>query len=176
MSERLFDLRMKDGSRHFAELPETYDVATPEWERLRDAVPSLPGARLTGFVTDEVTEAWIDFELGGHAFSLNDPQGSWWLFVRDPACPDELLLRVLDHFEALLCPQASLARPAGPVARGAYRALVLEADGRATHRDFEALDEARRYADDAASETEDGVVLAYVLDDRLRTLHRGTHY
>ncbi len=97
MAIRLFDLRMHDGSRHFAGLP-----MSTLWYEVRDHVETLDGAVLTGFVTDHVTEAWIDFAYEGHQFSINDQHGEYWFFVKDPACPDAVLLPVLRHFERLL--------------------------------------------------------------------------
>ena len=88
MGARLFDHRMHDGSRHFGELPETPGLDPPEWDRLRDAVSTLPDARLESFVCDEVTEAWIELELWGHRLSINNQHGLWWFFVADPECPD----------------------------------------------------------------------------------------
>ena len=93
-----FDLRMHDGSRHFADLPQ---VAS--WYDVRDHVRSLAGAELTGFVTDHMTEAWVDFSFAGHSFSINDQHGKYWFFVRDPGCPEDVLLTVVDHFTRLLC-------------------------------------------------------------------------
>lgn len=101
---RVIDMRMHDGSRHFGGLPETYDPDVPEWDVLREAVTKLAGAELTGFVTDHVTEAWIDFTFGGQKFSINNQHGEWWFFVQDPACSELLLHEVLDHFEARLDP------------------------------------------------------------------------
>lgn len=101
---RIFDLRMADGSRHFGALPETYDPVRPQWHALRDRVGELAGAELVGFVTDDVTEAWIDFEYRGHRFGINDQQGQWWFFVHDPACAEEILTQVLDHFAVVLGP------------------------------------------------------------------------
>lgn len=167
---------MADGSRHFGDLPETYDVDHPEWHRLKDGVALLAGAELRSFVTDDVTEAWIDFTFRGHHLSINNQHGQWWFFVQDPSCPDETLLAVLDHFEDVLSPYAALARRAGPLAEGSYRVLVYEPDSRITTRDFASLEEAARYADDAASETEGGVVLSYVLDAELRVVRAGKHY
>ena len=83
--------------RHFAGLPQTR-----RWYDARAHVERLTGATLTGFVTDHVTEAWIDFTYAGHHFSINDQGGQYGFFVVDPACPDEVLLRVLRHFEPLL--------------------------------------------------------------------------
>lgn len=171
MGSRLLDLRMADGSRHFGELPETSD-----WARLRDAAAELPGARLIRYLTDEVTEVWLDFDLGGARFSINNQQGSWWFFVSEPACPDPVLLQVLDHFERSLWPHAARARAAGPLSAGSLRVLVYEASGRVSARDFDNADDARRYADDAASETEDGVVLSFVFDASFRQLWTGKHY
>ena len=99
---RIFDSRMADGSRHFGSLPESFDASGPEWHRLRAHVATLDGAEVRGFVTDDVTEAWIDFAYAGHAFSLNNQQGEWWFFVADPACPDALLARVLEHFATVI--------------------------------------------------------------------------
>lgn len=111
---QLLDMRMADGSRYFGGLPETYDAARPQWYALRDRVTALSGAELRGFVTDDVTEAWIDFDLEGHRFSINDQHGEWWFFVADPQCPGPLLERVLDWFEAVLDPEVHRARAAKP--------------------------------------------------------------
>ena len=62
----------------------------------------LPGATVTGFVTDFVTEAWIDITYRGQEFSINDQWGDYWFFVKDPACPDEIMAAVLDHCRLLL--------------------------------------------------------------------------
>lgn len=57
---------------------------------------------LTGFATDDVTEAWIDFMYCGHHFSVNDQFGSYWFFVDNPDCPGEVLRGVLEHCGKLL--------------------------------------------------------------------------
>ena len=102
---RMYDVRMANGTRHFGAVPEIAGDGVDWATNVRDVVATLPGATLTAFVTDHVTEAWIDFDLAGHAFSINNQQGDWWFFVRDPACPDAVLARVLDHFEAALAPR-----------------------------------------------------------------------
>jgi hypothetical protein len=89
----LLDARMHDGSRHFGELPQRV-----LWYAMRDHVLRLPGATLTAFVCDGVTEAWIDFAYEGYEFSINDQLGAYWFFVRDPTCPETLLRAVLEHF------------------------------------------------------------------------------
>lgn len=98
--ERLFDLRMADGSRHFASFRECDGVV--DAPRLRAAIGSLSGAIETGFVTDEVTEAWLDFTYAGHTFGLNNQAGEWWCFVDDPAAPEVALCAVAAHFAAAL--------------------------------------------------------------------------
>jgi len=88
---------MHDGSRHFGEL-----TLRGDWNQVRDCVVRLSGARVTEFLCDGVTEAWIEFVYRGYAFSINDQLGAYWFFVADTACPEALLRTVLDHFE--VCP------------------------------------------------------------------------
>jgi hypothetical protein len=99
MPQPLINLIMHDGSRHFGDLPQTR-----MWYAIRDHVERLPGAVLTGFITDGITEAWIDFTYREHAFSINDQFGDYWFFVNDPGCPDDILSDVLGHFAELLEP------------------------------------------------------------------------
>ena len=88
---------MNDGSRHFGVLPQTMS-----WYEVREHTRALPGTILTGFVTDHVTEAWIDFKYCGHNFSINDQFGEYWFFVEDPGCSEDVLKSVLAHFQLLL--------------------------------------------------------------------------
>ena len=97
MPNSLLNVTMHDGSRHFGDLPQTV-----LWYALRDHVAELPGAVITRFLTDHVTEAWIDFTYAGHEFSINDQFGEYWFFVKDPACPNEIMQAVLEHFAQLL--------------------------------------------------------------------------
>ena len=96
---RLFSMIMHDGSRHFGDLPQTV-----LWYDLRDHIQHMPGAVLTGFITDHVLEAWIDFTYAGHTFSVNDQYGDYWSSFDDPACPDHVLIDVLTYCEKLLGP------------------------------------------------------------------------
>ena len=57
-----------------------------------------------------------------------------------------------------------LARKRGPVRDGFFRVITIEADSRTGCRDFESLEEAKQYADDAAFETESGSPVAVVLE------------
>lgn len=97
MKEQLLSIIMNDGSRHFGDLPQTV-----LWHELRDHIGRLDGAVVTDFVTDNVTEAWIDFTYRTYRFSVNDQMGEYWFFVDNPNCPDEALETVLSHCELLL--------------------------------------------------------------------------
>jgi hypothetical protein len=88
---------MADGSRQFASLPQTRS-----WYELRDHLAALPGLIVTALLTDDVTEAWIDFTYRDHSFSVNDQHGDYWFFVDDPRCPDDVLAAVADHCATLL--------------------------------------------------------------------------
>jgi hypothetical protein len=98
---KIIDLRMKDGSRLFAGLPETYCVESPQWHALRRHIGKLAGACEVEFVTDDVTEAWIKLRFRRHVFQLNNQCGEWNLFVTDPTCPDDVLEAVRAHFAEL---------------------------------------------------------------------------
>ncbi|HRH38060.1 MAG TPA: hypothetical protein PK760_06930 [Flavobacteriales bacterium] len=97
MSTPLPDIRMHNGNRHFASLPQTV-----MWYGLRDHLAKLAGARVTRFLTDDITEAWIDFTFRGHAFTVNDQFGEYWFFVDDPTCPDQVLNEVLEYCRPFL--------------------------------------------------------------------------
>jgi hypothetical protein len=86
--DRLFDVRMANGSRHFADVPMRVPPSV-----LRQTLDADEDVRVTAFL-DGLIEAWIDFEYGGHSFSVHNPFDEYWLFVRDPSCPDEILSAV----------------------------------------------------------------------------------
>jgi len=86
---KLTDIRANDGSRQFLTLPESIC-----WDELRRHIESNPKARLTGYLTDSVTEVWIDFRWREHDFTINNQMGEYWLFVKDPSCPDDILIEV----------------------------------------------------------------------------------
>jgi len=92
MATELLNIIMKDGSRYFGDLPQSI-----LWHELRDHIETLDGAKVTDFITDNVTEAWIDFSYCGHRFSVNDQFGEYWFFVDNPKCSDEILDAVLRH-------------------------------------------------------------------------------
>jgi len=97
MNIQLLTRTTNDGSRWFAELPESRS-----WRELRDHLARLSGVYITKFLTDEVTEAWIDFAYRGHTFSVNNQFGDYWFFVREPGCPDDILIEVVSHCQPFL--------------------------------------------------------------------------
>jgi hypothetical protein len=95
--KEIWDMRMADGSRHFADLPEVVF-----FDDFAEHAESLEGAEVTEFLTDGVLEMWLHFTFRGHRFGVNNQHGDYWFFVDDPECPDEILLAVCDHFRKLL--------------------------------------------------------------------------
>ena len=101
---------MNDGSRHFGELPHT-----KMWYGVRDHIKKLAGADLTDFITDHVTEAWIDFSYRHHRFSINDQFGAYWFFVNDPRVQTRFLkryCRILSFCSERLMSELILIQPA----------------------------------------------------------------
>jgi hypothetical protein len=88
---------MHDGSRNFAKMPQA-----ASWPALRNHLEQLEGLVVTAFLTDHVTEAWLDFEFRGHAFTVNNQFGEYWFFVRDPECDDSTLQTIVGHGRHLL--------------------------------------------------------------------------
>jgi hypothetical protein len=116
----VLNLLMHDGSRQFGELPQRVG-----WYAVRDHVLRLPGASLTGFLCDGVTEAWIDFAFAGHAFTINDQFGEYW-FRRQPrvsrAAPPNCSLALRTAHRLALLGHFMVARAASPASRSADRA------------------------------------------------------
>ena len=93
---RIFDLRMKDGSRQFADMPE---VALPS--EMRKIIAKLPGAEIQSFVASIAeVEAWIEFQYCGFDFAVNNQNMEYWFFVKQPECPDSILGEVAAHCAA----------------------------------------------------------------------------
>jgi len=88
---------MHDGSRKFTELSETVT-----WDKFRQHITRLSGANVTDYLTDHVTEMWLDFTFRGHNFTVNNQSGDFWFFVVDPSCPDDILSAVVEHCEPVL--------------------------------------------------------------------------
>jgi hypothetical protein len=91
------DHRMHDGSSNFLSLPES-----KPWTLTRDHISRLNGAVTEDYLTDDVTEVWIDFRYKGYEFTINNQLGEFWFFVNDPACPETVLEVVAEHFAEFL--------------------------------------------------------------------------
>jgi hypothetical protein len=93
---KIFDVRMKDGSRQFADVPER---VLPS--QMKKILGTLPGAKIVSFAASvgEI-EAWIDFQFRGFDFAVNNQNCEYWLFVRQPECPEEILREVAVHCDA----------------------------------------------------------------------------
>jgi len=61
-----FDIRAHDDSREPLVMPETVD-----WNTLRDHIVALPGVKVSGYLTDHVTEDWMELCFRGHEFTVN---------------------------------------------------------------------------------------------------------
>ena len=90
---KLFDHRMNDGSRNFADAS-----ATVGFTKMREHLRALSGAREVNYLSDNVTEMSLDFDYVGHRFSINNQVGDYWLFVDDPETSEPILLVVAEHF------------------------------------------------------------------------------
>jgi hypothetical protein len=68
------------------------------------------------------------------------------------------------------------ARAAGAITPGTFR--VIAYDGGSSHHDFATLEEARKHADDVASEADyEGIPpAAYVVDSKFECIDIGIHY
>ena len=86
------DQRMEDGSRLFAIIREPMS-----WADLRQHLEQMQGLEILQFVTDGVTEGWLDFRFFDHQFSVNDPMGELWFFVTDPTCASFVLSDLTFH-------------------------------------------------------------------------------
>lgn len=56
---KLLNFKAHDGSRQFLALPESID-----WDEMRDYIAALPGAKITDYLTDHVTEVWSCLSWG----------------------------------------------------------------------------------------------------------------
>lgn len=97
----LIDHPAADGSRQFLDWPQLIG-----WQALIEHLGRLPGIELDPLISDGVTEAWLDFRFQGQHFSVNDPFGEYWFFVRDRQCPNDVLQAIADHLAPLFADAA----------------------------------------------------------------------
>ncbi|TLD70560.1 hypothetical protein FEM03_12625 [Phragmitibacter flavus] len=96
---KLVDHRMPDGSRLFIEFP----IRHP-WSLIHSHLATLDELTITRFVTDDITEGWLDFTFLHHEFTVHDPLDSYLVFVKAPACDIFIQLEILEHLRNLPLP------------------------------------------------------------------------
>jgi hypothetical protein len=97
MKAKLINAITHSKSRQFVDLPESVD-----WEVLRGHLEKFSGALVTDYVSDGVTEMWLDFNYKGYKFSINNQYGEYWFFSQNPVCPEEILIEIVEYCEELL--------------------------------------------------------------------------
>jgi len=85
---------MNDGSRLFAIIQDPIS-----WAELREHLEQMRGLTVLEFVSDGVVESWLDFRFLYHQFSIHDPMGEYWFFVRDPNCASFILWELIGHLQ-----------------------------------------------------------------------------
>lgn len=85
-------------SRHFFE-----SIELPRLQKARRHAQKLSGLTVTDCVADDATEWTMTFTYRGHQFSVetNYHAALSQFYVADRACPDEVLIDLLTHFERL---------------------------------------------------------------------------
>lgn len=97
MLSDLLEIKMTDGSRLFVDLPEVvfFDEFYEHTEKLDDV-------EITEFIIDGIVGMRLDFEFRGHKFSVTNQSGDCRFFVKNPDCPDEISIEIIEHFRKLL--------------------------------------------------------------------------
>jgi hypothetical protein len=94
---QLIDMRMKDGSRHFAGIPDTFGFP---WTVIKQRLSEVPGIAITEFI-DTPIQSIADFTFRGYEFTMDTQFGELWFFAKDPACPNEVLVEVVRIFRQI---------------------------------------------------------------------------
>jgi len=92
MQDQPFNMTMNDDSRHFYAYPIIIS-----WDDLLDHLEKLDDLEITGIVSDEVTETWVDFTYNTYEFSINDQYGNFWFFSENQNCPEKVLREIVTH-------------------------------------------------------------------------------
>lgn len=94
---KITNIITNDGARQFISIAEEVS-----WKQLRKSVAKLNGATETYYISDGITEMWLDFTYKQHRFTVNNQYGEYWFFVEDACCPESILIEVASHFLASL--------------------------------------------------------------------------
>ena len=87
---------MADGSVLFAELSGNIS-----WAELRDHLERIDQLLIMKFVTDGITEAWLDFYYHGQHCTVHCPLDDYLVFAQDGNCPAFMLMELIEHFRML---------------------------------------------------------------------------
>jgi len=89
--------KLPEDALHFVDFPEVIF-----FDEFGDHVEALEGAEINEFEMDGTFEIWLEFTFRENHFYVNNRLGDYWFFVRDPKCPEEILLEIAEHFRKLL--------------------------------------------------------------------------
>ncbi len=59
-------------------------------------------ADVTSYLSDEVTEVWIDFTYEGRDYTVNNQVGEYWFFANEPVAHQYALADVADRLAKML--------------------------------------------------------------------------
>lgn len=94
---KALDEKMEDGSLLFAELSSEIS-----WVDLRNHFERIDQLLIMKFVTDGITEAWLDFYYYDQHFTIHCPLDIYLVFAQDYDCPAFMLNDLLAHFRAVM--------------------------------------------------------------------------
>ena len=89
--------KLPEDALHFVDFPEVIF-----FDEFSDQLETLEGSEITEFEMDGTFEMWLEFTFRENKFYVNNRLGDYWFFVRDPKCPEEILLEIAGHFRKLL--------------------------------------------------------------------------
>jgi len=84
---------MNDRSRHVISLPESCSFSD-----LKRFTKKKEGIRISNYISDGITEMWLDFHYKNQDFSINNQCDEYWFFVNDQTCPEDILYEVAEYF------------------------------------------------------------------------------
>ena len=77
---------------------------TLTFEQLPLQIIKIDGVAITGILTDNVVEIWLDFDFHGASFSVNNQFGEFWFFAESEDCSDDILSDISRHLKTVMTP------------------------------------------------------------------------
>ena len=87
----LLDFRMHDGSRQFYTMQKTI-----AWNDLISRLERLNRLVVKEFLPSLTLGSWLEFSFKGYNYCVNEQMGMYWFLVKDPTCPEEILVEVVE--------------------------------------------------------------------------------